>query len=159
MRILYGVLAGLATIAAFIFVERFRGERAMMPLSLFASKAFAGLSFLTFTSLRALGGLLVLLPYTLIASGYSPLEAGLAVLPFPLVIGLASRWIGQFAAGTGPRIAADARPDRRRCGLFTVSLGRPRRGLFPRRVSRNHRDRGRNVGRGRPVDDRRLVRG
>lgn len=102
--VLYGLAAALAMIAAFVGVERSRGERAMMPLSLFVSRAFAGLSFLTFTLYGALGGLLVLLPYTLIASGYTPLEAGLAVLPFPLVIGLASRWIGQFAAGSGSRL-------------------------------------------------------
>jgi len=101
--VLFGLIAGLAMLAAFIFVERARGDAAMMPLSLFASKAFAGLTFLTFALYGALGGLLVLLPYLLITSGYSPLEAGLALLPFPLVIGLASRWIGQIAAGAGPR--------------------------------------------------------
>ncbi len=101
--VLFGLIAGALMLAAFIFVERARGDAAMMPLSLFASKAFAGLTFLTFALYGALGGLLVLLPYLLIASGYSPLEAGLALLPFPLVIGLASRWIGQIAAGAGPR--------------------------------------------------------
>ena len=101
--VLFGLIAGAAMLAAFIFVERARGDAAMMPLSLFASKAFAGLTFLTFALYGALGGLLVLLPYLLITSGYSPLEAGLALLPFPLVIGLASRWIGQIAAGAGPR--------------------------------------------------------
>lgn len=101
--VLFGLIAGVAMLAAFILVERARGDTAMMPLSLFASKAFAGLTFLTFALYGALGGLLVLLPYLLISSGYSPLEAGLALLPFPLVIGLASRWIGQIAAGAGPR--------------------------------------------------------
>ena len=101
--VLFGLIAGIAMLAAFIIVERARGDAAMMPLSLFASKAFAGLTFLTFALYGALGGLLVLLPYLLITSGYSPLEAGLALLPFPLVIGLASRWIGQIAAGAGPR--------------------------------------------------------
>ena len=101
--VLFGLIAGLTMLASFIFVERARGDAAMMPLSLFASKAFAGLTFLTFALYGALGGLLVLLPYLLITSGYSPLEAGLALLPFPLVIGLASRWIGQIAAGAGPR--------------------------------------------------------
>jgi MFS family permease len=31
------------------------------------------------------------------------LAATIALLPFPLVIGLASRWIGQIASGAGPR--------------------------------------------------------
>lgn len=101
--ILTSLAAGLALLAAFLVVERARGEAAMMPLSLFASKAFAGLTFLTFALYGALGGLLVLLPYLLINSGYSPLEAGLALLPFPLIIGLASRRIGQLSADAGPR--------------------------------------------------------
>jgi EmrB/QacA subfamily drug resistance transporter len=101
--VLFGLIAGVAMLASFILVEHARGDAAMMPLSLFASKAFAGLTFLTFALYGALGGLLVLLPYLLITNGYSPLEAGLALLPFPLVIGLASRWIGQIAAGAGPR--------------------------------------------------------
>ncbi|WP_447931168.1 MFS transporter [Sphingopyxis fribergensis] len=101
--VLFGLIAGVAMLTGFILIERARGDAAMMPLSLFASKAFAGLTFLTFALYGALGGLLVLLPYLLITHGYSPLEAGLALLPFPLVIGLASRWIGQIAAGAGPR--------------------------------------------------------
>ena len=45
-----------------------------MPLGLFASRAFVGLTVLTFLLYAALGGLLVLLPYVLIeAGGYSPL--------------------------------------------------------------------------------------
>ncbi|MEI9928015.1 MAG: hypothetical protein WDN44_10420 [Sphingomonas sp.] len=55
----------------------------MMPLALFASRAFAGLTVLTFLVYGALGGLLVLLPYVLIQSGYSALHAGFALLPFP----------------------------------------------------------------------------
>ena len=55
----------------------------MMPLSLFASRPFIGLTVLTFLLYGALGGLLVLLPYLLIVGGaYSPIQAGLALLPF-----------------------------------------------------------------------------
>lgn len=128
--VLFGLVGGLAAIAAFLFVERFRGERAMMPLSLFASKAFAGLSFLTFTLYGALGGLLVLLPYTLISSGYTPLEAGLAVLPFPLIIGLASCWIGQFAAGTGPRLPLTFGPIVAGAGYLLLHWVDPGAGYF-----------------------------
>jgi len=99
-----GLILGLLMLAAFLTVEYRRGARAMMPLDLFGSRAFAGLSILTFLLYGALGGLMVLLPYVLMeGDGYAPFAAGMALLPFPLVIGLASRPMGQLAAGFGPR--------------------------------------------------------
>jgi MFS family permease len=48
--------------------------------------------------------LLVLLPYVLItAANYSGTAAGAALLPFPLVIALASPVMGRLAARIGPR--------------------------------------------------------
>jgi EmrB/QacA subfamily drug resistance transporter len=99
------VVAGAALLVAFVWLERVRGERAMMPLSLFGSRTFAGLSLLTFFLYGALGGLLVLLPYVLIvAAHYSGTEAGAALLPFPLVIALASPVMGGLAGRIGPRL-------------------------------------------------------
>jgi EmrB/QacA subfamily drug resistance transporter len=95
---------GAALLLAFVLTERRLGERAMMPVSLFGSKAFAGLSLLTFLLYGALGGLLLLLPYVLIVGGaYTPLQAGLALLPFSVVIGGASRLAGRLAEKIGPR--------------------------------------------------------
>ena len=96
---LLNVLLGI-----FLWTERRRGERAMMPLALFGSRPFVGLSLLTFLLYGALGGLLVLLPYLLIVGGGdSPLRAGLALLPFSVVIGTASRLAGRLTARIGPR--------------------------------------------------------
>ena len=96
--------AGIVALAAFLLIEHRRGDRAMMPLSLFGSRPFVGLTLLTFLLYGALGGLLVLLPYVLIkAGGYTPLQAGAALLPFPIVIGLGSRLMGQVTAQAGPR--------------------------------------------------------
>jgi predicted MFS family arabinose efflux permease len=76
----------------------------MMPLALFGSRPFVGLTVLTFLLYGALGGLLVLLPYLLIVGGgYSPTQAGLALLPFSIVIGTASRLAGRLAEKIGPR--------------------------------------------------------
>lgn len=98
-------IAGVASLILFVLVERRRGERAIMPLALFATASFAGLSLLTFFLYAALGGLFVLLPYVLIElNGYSPVEAGAALLPLPVVIGLASRAMGGVAARIGPRL-------------------------------------------------------
>ncbi|WP_034157751.1 MFS transporter [Sphingomonas sp. ERG5] len=99
-----GTGAGLALLALFLMTEHRRGERAMMPLSLFGSRAFVGLTALTFLLYGALGGLLMLLPYLLImGGGYTPLQAGMALLPFSIVIGGASRLMGRTTERIGPR--------------------------------------------------------
>ena len=99
-----GTGGGLILLALFVLVEHRRGDRAMMPLGLFASRAFVGLTLLTFLLYGALGGLFVLLPYVLIVGGgYSPLAAGAALLPFSIVIGLASRLTGRLTERIGPR--------------------------------------------------------
>ncbi|MDO7844003.1 MFS transporter [Sphingomonas immobilis] len=100
-----GLGAGLALLAAFLWVEHARGKDAMMPLSLFGSRPFVGLTVLTFLLYGALGGLIVLLPYLLIVGGgWSPLQAGLALLPFSVVIGTASRLMGRLTETLGPRL-------------------------------------------------------
>ena len=112
-----GLVGGLGALAAFVLVEHRRGEHAMMPLALFGSRAFAGLSLLTFLLYGALGGLLVLLPYVLIsAGGYTPLAAGFALLPFPVVIGVGSRVTGRLTERVGPRWPLTAGP-------FVAGLG------------------------------------
>ena len=96
--------AGGALMLAFAWFEGARGDHAMMPLALFGSRNFVGLTLLTFFLYGALGGLLVLLPYVLITlAHYSATAAGAALLPFPLVIALASPLMGGLAARIGPR--------------------------------------------------------
>lgn len=102
--VIAGTAAGLLLLAAFVLVEHRRGESAMMPLSMFGSRPFLGLTILTFLLYGALGGLLVLVPYTLIVGGgYSPLQAGLSLLPFSIVIGTMSRLMGRLTERIGPR--------------------------------------------------------
>jgi EmrB/QacA subfamily drug resistance transporter len=99
-----GLAAGLLAIGGFLWIEHHRGERAMMPVAMFGSRAFAGLTLLTFLLYGALGGVLLLLPYVLIqAGGYSALHAGFALLPMPLGMGIASRVMGKVTARIGPR--------------------------------------------------------
>jgi EmrB/QacA subfamily drug resistance transporter len=98
------VLAGGAAMLGFLAVERSRKEGAMMPLALFGSSSFIGLTALTALLYGALGALLVLLPYVLIQAGrYSSAQAGAALLPFALVLALASPLIGAAAGRLGPR--------------------------------------------------------
>ena len=102
--VLIGTALGMVLLGGFVVVERARGEEAMMPLSMFGSRPFLGLTALTFLLYGALGGLLVLLPYTLIVGGgYTPLQAGFSLLPFSIVIGVFSRLMGRLAERIGPR--------------------------------------------------------
>jgi EmrB/QacA subfamily drug resistance transporter len=106
--------ASLATLAAvgagtllailFVLVEHRRKEAAMVPLALFGSRGFVGLTLLTLLLYGAFGGLMVLLPYVLIqAGGYSSLQAGAAMLPLPILIAAGSPLMGKLAARIGPR--------------------------------------------------------
>jgi EmrB/QacA subfamily drug resistance transporter len=108
-----GWTAGALTVAVlaaallllFVLVEKRRGEQAMMPLTLFASRSFVGLTLLTLLLYGALGALLVLLPYVLIeAAGYSSTAAGAALLPLPLVISCVSPIVGAIAGRVGSRL-------------------------------------------------------
>ena len=102
--VLPSLVLGIGLASAFLLVEHRRGSKAMVPLDLFGSRPFVGLTLLTFLLYGALGGLLLLLPYVLIAGiGYSAAAAGSALLPFPIVIAAASPLMGRLAARIGPR--------------------------------------------------------
>jgi EmrB/QacA subfamily drug resistance transporter len=103
-----GVL-GVAAAIAFVLVER-RRTRApdkiapMLPLDVFASRQFSVINIITFLVYGAFGGLLFLLVLQLqIVSGFSPLEAGTALLPVTVLALLLSARAGSLAQRVGPR--------------------------------------------------------
>jgi EmrB/QacA subfamily drug resistance transporter len=97
-------LAGCILLVWFVGVERQQGDKALMPLRLFASKAFIGLSVYTLLLYGAFSALLVLVPYVLIeAHGYSGAAAGAALLPLPVILTLSSPLAGSLAGHTGAR--------------------------------------------------------
>jgi len=103
--------AGFVMLAAFLWVEHHRGSRAMMPLDLFEGRCFSGLSLLTFLLYGAFGAAMLLIPYVLITSGgYSPVQAGLAMLPLPVLMTSISPTMGSLAAKIGPRIPLTVGP-------------------------------------------------
>ena len=98
------LVAGVFLFAAFLWIEWRRGDKAMMPLALFRSSDFVGLSILTLL-LGALGGLFVLVPYVLIqGAGFSATAAGAALLPLPLILAATSRAIGGLSGRIGSRL-------------------------------------------------------
>jgi EmrB/QacA subfamily drug resistance transporter len=97
--------AGSLLMLAFLGIEKSRGEKAMMPLSLFGAASFVGLTIFTWLLWGALGALITLVPYLLIkAGGYSGTGAGASLVPFALILTVASPVMGKLAAKTGPRL-------------------------------------------------------
>lgn len=97
--------AGFALLGIFLWEEGRRGNRAIMPMAMFAAPSFVGLTLLTFFLYASLGGLLVLLPFFLIRiEHWSATAAGSALLPVPLVIGVGSRLMGLLTARIGGRL-------------------------------------------------------
>ena len=67
----------------------------MVPLFLFRSSNFSGANLLTLFLYAALGDVLFFFPLDLVqVQGYSPTQAGGALLPFILLMFLLSRWSG-----------------------------------------------------------------
>jgi EmrB/QacA subfamily drug resistance transporter len=118
-------IAAVAILLLFAFVESRRGDHAMMPVALFASRTFVGLTLLTLLLYGALGGLFVLVPYVLItAGGYSSTAAGAALLPFPLVLSVTSPLMGDLAGRIGPRLPLAMGSLAAGCGfLLTLRIG------------------------------------
>jgi EmrB/QacA subfamily drug resistance transporter len=108
---LIALALGIVLSAAFLFVEHRRGTKAMMLLDLFEGRCFTGLNLLTFLLYGAFGASMLLVPFVLITSGgYSPVEAGLALLPLPILMTSLSPFMGGLAARIGPRVPLTAGP-------------------------------------------------
>jgi EmrB/QacA subfamily drug resistance transporter len=90
---LAGVVGGIVLIALLYWEAR--SSSPMVPLRLFRSRNFSGANLLTLFLYAALSGVLFFFPLDLIqVQGYSPTEAGAALLPFILLMFLLSRWSG-----------------------------------------------------------------
>jgi len=102
--VLATVIGGIVGLALFIIVEA-NQQRPMMPVDVFHSKDFSGANLLTLFLYAALSGALFFVPFNLIqVQGYTPVEAGAALLPFPVVMFLLSRWAGGLVTRYGSRL-------------------------------------------------------
>jgi MFS family permease len=111
------VCSGLASGTAFILTEIRKGEAAMTPTALIASRELFGLNLLTVLVYGALTGFLVMLPFVLIETGHqSATSAGAILLPFPLVMLIAGPAMGKLETRFGTKLLLT-------CGPLTVAAG------------------------------------
>jgi EmrB/QacA subfamily drug resistance transporter len=113
-------VVGLLALAGFVVVER-TSDHPLVPAGLFASRQFTVTNVVTFVVYGALGGVLFLLVLHLqVVSGFSPLEAGTALLPLTLIMLALSARSGALAARIGPRLQMTAGPLIAACGLLLM---------------------------------------
>ncbi|HEX6121863.1 MAG TPA: MFS transporter, partial [Ktedonobacterales bacterium] len=104
------LVVGVVGLAAFVLIEA-RSSHPMVPLRLFRSRQFSGTNVATLAIYGALSGALLFLVLDLQQiQGYSALQAGLALLPFTLVMLLFSRRAGMLADRFGPRLPMTVGP-------------------------------------------------
>lgn len=101
--VLSTAFSGLLIMVGFVYVEK-KLDQPMMPPELFRSKNFSGANLVTMSFYFSLAGVFFLLPFNFIQiQGYSATAAGAAFIPFPLLVGVLSRWSGGLIVRFGAR--------------------------------------------------------
>jgi EmrB/QacA subfamily drug resistance transporter len=112
--------AGILGAIAFITREA-RARAPMLPLSLFRERNFTVGNLATLTTYLGLGGVIFLLPVFLQeVSGYSPVHAGLALLPVTSLMIVLSRRFGALADRIGSRVLISLGALVAGCGLLLL---------------------------------------
>jgi EmrB/QacA subfamily drug resistance transporter len=102
--VLVSLAAGIAGGVAFVAREA-RAPEPMLPLALFRERNFTIGNVATLTAYLGLGGVIFLLPVFLQeVSGYTPVQAGLALLPVTSLLIVLSRRFGALADRIGSRV-------------------------------------------------------
>lgn len=113
-QILLGFTAGAALLVGFLLYER-RAAQPMLPLRLFRSRAFSAVNAASLLmSLGMFGSIFLLTQFLQLIQGYSPLEAGLRILPWtamPMLVApiagiLSDRFGGRVIVATGLALMA-----------------------------------------------------
>ncbi len=120
-QVLISLLIGVAGMVAFVLTER-RSRHPMLPLEIFGARAFTGANLVTFLVYAANGGVFFLVVLNLqVVAGFSPLAAGLALLPVTVLMLLLSARAGALGQRIGPRIPMTVGPLISAAGLVWLS--------------------------------------
>jgi EmrB/QacA subfamily drug resistance transporter len=120
--VLAALTGGVVLLGAFVWWEH-RTPAPMLELSLFSSTQFTATNLVTFVVYGAIGGALFLLPIQLQqVSGYTPLEAGISLLPVTGITLLLSSRSGALAARIGPRLQMSVGPVLVGAGIVMFAL-------------------------------------
>ncbi|MFW0793775.1 MFS transporter [Gordonia sp. CPCC 205515] len=121
---------GVLAIIAFMVIET-RATAPLLPLDLFRSAQFTGANLTTLMVYAGLGGALFLLALQLQQSmGYSALEAGMATMPFTVIMLFGSPLAGRLAGLTGPRLPMTIGPLIAATGLALMARIVPGTGYY-----------------------------
>jgi EmrB/QacA subfamily drug resistance transporter len=116
------LLAGVILLAAFLWHEG-RTDHPMLPLNLFRSRNFAVGNAATLTIYGGLGAATFFVTiYLQQVAGYSPIAAGLALVPITILMWFLSRRFGALSDRIGPRLLMGLGPIV--AGLGLIWMGR-----------------------------------
>jgi EmrB/QacA subfamily drug resistance transporter len=108
--VLGAIAFGVCSLVMLVIVER-RAESPMLPLGLFSSRPFTLANALTLLLYAALSLVMFLGPLNLIQiQHYTATAAGAALLPFPIIMFVLSRWSGGLVARVGSRLPLTVGP-------------------------------------------------
>lgn len=98
------LIAGVVLGVAFVVTERHRSPDALVPVAIFRNHVFTAVNVVTLIMYAAMGVVFFLLVIQLqVVSGFSPIVAGLAMLPTTILMMLLSARAGETARRFGPR--------------------------------------------------------
>lgn len=121
-RVLAASAVGIAALAGFV-VREGRAANPLLPLRLFRSRQFSAVNVVTLLVYAALGAVFLLLVLVMQnALGFSPLQAGAALLPLNAVMLVVSPIAGRVAGKIGPRAPMAAGSAVAAIGLFLLSM-------------------------------------
>ncbi|HSD62323.1 MAG TPA: MFS transporter [Ignavibacteriaceae bacterium] len=122
IRVILSLTLGFIFLISFILTE-LKSDHPMLPLHLFKSRTFSGVNVLTLFMYTALNASLFFYPLNLVqVQGYSETSAGLATLPFAILISVMSRFSGVYADKFGVRKPLIVGPIISAFGLFLMTL-------------------------------------
>jgi EmrB/QacA subfamily drug resistance transporter len=115
-------VAGIGCAAGFVVRERRLGDSAMLPLDIFASRQFTMINVITFIVYGGMGVVFFVFVQALqVVSGFSPLAAGISLLPFTILMLLLSARSGQLASRIGPKLPLTLGLAVAACGMLLMT--------------------------------------